>query len=240
MLCGYGVGFFIGSNNNTTPVKRNVPPRYQYILFDLDDTLYPSETGLMNAIGARILLYMTQRLKIPADDAPLRKRRYYQKYGTSLRGLIADYRVDPNDFLAFVHDVNPADYFGPSPPLNQMLYELPLRKVVFTSSDIPHSERVLNTLQVRSHFEQIIDVHAVNYQSKPDPLAYHQTLNILGVPGSSCIMVEDKARNLIPAKDLGMTTILVGTARSMAIDYTVPTIFHVEDVIRNLLPMERQ
>lgn len=231
--------FFYWLNNNTTTVKRNVLPHYQYILFDLDETLYPTESGLMQVIGERITLYMTQRLKIPADDASLKRRHYFQKYGTALRGLMADYQIDPEDFLAFVHNVNPADFFGASPPLDRMLHELPLRKVVFTNSDVPHSERVLNTLQVRSHFERIIDVHAINFITKPDPLAYHQTLAMLNVPGPNCIMVEDKPRNLIPAKDLGMTTILVGKERSMAIDYTVPTIFHVEDIIKNLLPMER-
>lgn len=220
-------------------MKRNVPPHYQYILFDLDETLYPSESGLMKVIGGRITLYMTQRLKIPADDASLLRREYFQRYGTSLRGLMADYHIDPEDFLAFVHDVDPADFFGASPPLDRMLHELPLRKVVFTNSDAPHSERVLNTLQVRPHFERIIDVHALNFITKPDPLAYHQTLAMLNVPGQNCIFIEDKPRNLIPAKNLGMTTILVGQGRSPAIDYTVPTIFHVEDIIKNLLPMER-
>ncbi|GAB4449874.1 MAG: hypothetical protein Kow0031_32330 [Anaerolineae bacterium] len=220
-------------------MKRNVTPHYQYILFDLDETLYPTESGLMKVIGERITLYMTQRLQIPADDAPLKRRHYFQKYGTSLRGLMADYRIDPEEFLAFVHDVDPADFFGASPPLDRMLHELPLRKVVFTNSDIPHSERVLNTLRVRPHFERIIDVHAVNFITKPDPLAYHQALALLDVPGQGCIMIDDKPRNLIPAKDLGMTTILVGQCRSSAIDYAVPTIFHVEEIINNLLPMER-
>ncbi|RMF05761.1 MAG: pyrimidine 5'-nucleotidase [Chloroflexi bacterium] len=214
---------------------------YQYILFDLDDTLYPEESGLMAAIGERITRYMVQIVGIPADDAPLRRRTYYQRYGTSLRGLMVDFNIEPEDFLAFVHNVNPADFFGPSPPLDFMLHELPLRKVIFTNADAPHSERVLNTLQVRAHFEQIFDAHTVNYITKPDPLAYHKVLAQLGVAGTSCIMVDDKPRNLIPAKDLGMTTILVGnnSGASAAIDYAVPTIFHVEAVIKNLLPVER-
>lgn len=214
--------------------------QYQYILFDLDDTLYPQESGLMSAIGERIHRYMVQKIGIPADDAPLRRRIYYQRYGTSLRGLMVDFNVEPNDFLAFVHDVNPTDFFGASPPLNQMLHALPLRKVIFTNADAPHSERVLHTLQVRSHFEQIFDAHTVDYITKPDPLAYHRVLARLNVSGQSCIMVDDKPRNLIPAKDLGMTTILVGnSSASAAIDYTVPTIFHVENIIKSLLPLER-
>jgi putative hydrolase of the HAD superfamily len=220
-------------------MKRNGLPHYQYILFDLDDTLYPAKAGVMKAIGERILLYMTHKLNIPGDDAPLLRRRYYQKYGTSLRGLMEDYRIDPDDFMSFVHDVNLADFFGASPPLDRMLYELPLEKVIFTNADVPHAERVLNTLSVRPHFSRIIDAHAVNFKTKPDPQAYHTTLQLLNTAGPNCIMIEDKPRNLIPAKDLGMTTILVGNGSSSAIDYTVPTIFHAEHVLKELLPMER-
>ena len=151
-----------------------------------------------------------------------------------------EYRIDPDDYLAFVHDVNPYDFFGTSPPLNHMLHEIPLRKVIFTNADVSHSERVLDTLQVRSHFETIIDIHAINFKSKPDPWAYKRALEILNVSGESCIMVDDKPRNLIPAKDLGMTTILVsGENGSIAVDYNVPTVFHVENVLRKLLPTGR-
>ena len=220
-------------------IYHNGRPQYKYVLFDLDDTLYTKEAGLMNAVGERIALYMTQKLGIPSEDTMLKRREYYQKYGTSLLGVMNEYNADPLEFLDFVHDVNPADFFGASPPLDRMLHTIPLRKVVFTNADVAHSERVLNTLRVRSHFEMIIDVQAVNFKSKPNPLAYRQTLDLLNVAGESCIMVEDKSRNLIPAKDLGMTTILVGeTNGSFAIDYAVPTVFHVEHIIKNLLPME--
>jgi putative hydrolase of the HAD superfamily len=212
-------------------------PQYKYILFDLDETLYPKEAGLMDAIAERISLFMVHRVGLPADDVALKKRGYYQKYGTTLRGLMEEYNIDPFDYLDFVHDVNPQDFFGASPPLDQMLREVPLHKVIFTNADIPHSERVLDTLQVRAHFDLIIDIQAMNFKSKPDPWAYKRTLEILEVPGNSCIMVDDKPRNLIPAKDLGMATILVdGIGSSVAIDYVVPTIFHVEKVLRTLLP----
>lgn len=214
-------------------------PQYQYILFDLDDTLYPTESGLMKAIGERIQAYMIHNVGIPADDVSMRRRTYYQKYGTSLRGLMEDFNIDPYDFLHFVHNINPADFFGASPPLDRMLHQLPLKKIIFTNADNAHSERVLNTLRVRPHFDMIIDAHTVGYKTKPDPRAYRRALQLLGVPGSSCIMVDDRPRNLIPAKDLRMTTILVGSGSSPAIDYSVPTIFHVENIVKQLLPIER-
>ena len=219
-------------------MKNRNRPQFEYILFDLDETLYPKEAGLMDAISDRILLFMIHQVGIPADDAPTKKRDYYQKYGTTLRGLMEEDHINPADYLKFVHDVNPQDFFGPSPPLDYMLQQIPLRKVVFTNSDLPHSERVLNTLRVRPHFESIIDIEALDYKCKPDPLAYKRVLQMLGVSGESCIIVDDKPRNLIPARDVGMTTILIngGEGNSIAIDYIVPTVFHVENILRKLLP----
>lgn len=219
-------------------MKYRTSARYEYILFDLDETLYPRQARLMDAIGQRIQLFMVQKTGIPADDVVSKRRYYYQQYGTALRGLMEEYRINPAEYLQFVHDLNPRDFFGASPPLNQMLTEIPLRKVIFTNADTAHAERVLNTLQVRAHFERIIDLEAINYKNKPDPLAYHRVLELLDTAGAHCIMVDDTARNLIPAKDLGMTTILVdGDSKTPAIDYAVPTIFHVERVLQELLPL---
>jgi putative hydrolase of the HAD superfamily len=222
-------------------LKKRSSSHFEYILFDLDETLYPREAGLMEAISQRILLFMTQKVGMPADDALEKKRYYYQNHGTSLQGLIAEYNIDPLEYLKFVHDLNLQDYLRPSPPLDVMLREIPLHKVIFTNADLAHTERVLEALQVRPHFDQIIDIDALNYHCKPDPLAYRLVLDLLGVPGERCIMVDDTARNLLPAKDLGMVTILVDSeSKTSAIDYVVPTIFHVGRVLKDLLFIKRR
>lgn len=212
--------------------------QFEYILFDLDETLYPVEAGLMAEMIQLMEDYMTHTLGIPADDVRTKRRRYAQKYGTTLRGLLEEYHIRPAEYLSFVHAVNPADFFGPSPPLDNMLRSIPLSKVIFTNADRGHCERVLNTLQVRHHFETIIDIETMNYRNKPDPQVYIHALEILQTTGDRCIMVDDLPRNLIPAKNVGMTTILINGpgSTSPAIDYKVPTVFHVERIIRSLLP----
>lgn len=214
----------------------NNKPLYQFILFDLDNTLYPKEAGLMDIIGERIIQFMVQKVNIPADDATLMRRAYYQEYGTTLRGLINEHQVDPIEYLDFVLNVDPRDFFEASPPLSRMLQDISLRKVIFTNAGYAHCHRVLETLGVQHHFERIFDIQALDFLSKPDPRVYKQVLNALNVLGENCIMVEDNSRNLIPAKDLGMTTILIGDRQSIAVDYAVPTVFHVEKILRELLP----
>ncbi len=221
-------------------MKRSEGYQFKYILFDLDETLYPKEAGLLQAISERMLFFMINNLCIPADDVASKRRTYYQKYGTTLRGLMEDYKIDPEEFLNFAHDVNLQQFLGPSPPLADMLGEIPLRKAIFTNAPLEHCERVLDILQVRFHFDEIIDIQALGYKNKPDPVAYQRALTLLELFGQQCIMVEDTPRNLAPAKDMGMTTILIdetGNA-SMGVDFVVPTIFHVGQVVKNLLPME--
>lgn len=224
-------------------IKKIGHSHYKYILFDLDETLYPKEAGLMQALSERMLRFMIEELGIPPDDVVEKRRSYYQKYGTTLRGLMEEHRINPELYLAYVHNVRLADFLAASPPLNRMLHEIPLTKAIFTNADAAHAERVLNVLQVRFHFEQIIDIVSGHFINKPDPLAYHQALADLGVSGDQCIMVEDTPRNLMPAKDLGMTTILVDGAGAdgsscIGIDYTVPTVFHVGQIVKSLLPQE--
>jgi putative hydrolase of the HAD superfamily len=214
---------------------------FEYILFDLDETLYPKEAGVMKRISERMLCYMTQKIGIPADDAGTKKTYFYQKYGTTLRGLMEEYHVNPDEFLEFVHGFNPQDLLLPSPPLDRMLHEIPLGKIVFTNADAAHAERILEALRVRPHFDMIIDIKAMHYENKPHPAAYRKALDLLNTSGERCIIVDDMPRNLIPAKDLSMTTILIngGGKPNIAIDYAVPTIFHVERVIKSILPLEK-
>ena len=213
---------------------------YRYILFDLDETLYPKEVGVMEALIARMLSFMTRKIGIPPDDVSTRQRYYHQRYGTTLRGLMEEYHIDPEDFLAYVHDIELEKFISASPPLARMLSSIPLEKVIFTNADTAHAERVLNVLQVRPFFTRIIDIRTIGYQSKPDPRAYHRALSTLNTSGEQCIMVEDNPRNLMPAKELGMTTILVDgkTPPTLGVDYIVPTIFHVGQIIQKLLPIE--
>jgi pyrimidine 5'-nucleotidase len=92
-------------------------PRFRFLLCDLDNTLYPPDSGLMTAVGRRMVRYIVERVGIPPDEAEDLKLRYYQKYGTTMRGLILHQRIDPEDYLAFVHDLPLEGYIQPNPDL---------------------------------------------------------------------------------------------------------------------------
>lgn len=203
---------------------------YAFLLCDLDETLYPSRTGLMQAVTERINRYMVEQMGFTPEDTQRLRRAYHEQYGTTMRGLIVNYGIDPEGYLAFVHDLPLERYLVPDPTLGEVLASIPLRKVVFTNASREHAEGVLGILGVRHHFERIIDVRDFQYHSKPDPLAYRRMLEILATTPEQCVFVEDSLRNLAPARALGMATVWVSDGRLPDPQGSLPADIHIESI----------
>lgn len=212
----------------------------RYLLFDLDETLYASATGLWPVIGDRITLYIQERLGLSPEAAYALRRRYAKTYGVTLVGLMTHNEVDPDDYLEYVHRVPLDQYLQPDPALNGMLARLPLPKAVFTNADANHARRVLERLGVAGHFQQIVDIRAVDFANKPRPEAYQRAAALLDVAPAECVFMDDLPHNLAPAHDLGMLTILVhaweaGQPLPAGVDYQTPTVLGVERILAGLL-----
>ncbi len=213
----------------------------KYLIFDLDETLYPRGAGLMQEIGARILRFLIERIHLPAEQANVVRVDYFQRYGTTLRGLIVERPdVDPEDYLQFVHDIRLTDYIGPNPALADMLRSIPLTKVIFTNATVEHAQKVLSILGCADQFAAIIDVRGLDFVSKPDPRAYQRILDLIHAEADECILIEDSARNLRPGKALGMTTILVDSRDCDGVDFCVNDILGVKDVVDRALERRRE
>ena len=206
----------------------------KYILFDLDDTLYSRETGLMAAIGQRIHQYMQERVGLDPARARDLRRHYLQTYGTTLKGLQVHYNVDTDDYLSYVHDVPLSDYLKPDEALDRVLTEIQAEKIIFTNATTEHARRVLSFLGVEHHFNCIIDLRATNYENKPRPGAYRCALDMLGARPEECLMVEDSVRNLRPAKELGMVTVLVNGSGGDGVDFAIDNVTQVGEVVRQI------
>jgi putative hydrolase of the HAD superfamily len=180
------------------------------ILFDLDNTLYPASSGVMQSIDRRIGEYVQQRLGLPEDEASRLRHHFYTTYGTTLRGLQQFYaNVETEEYLQFVHNIEIDRLLQFDAELDVALSRLHVPKVIFTNSPREHAERVLNTMQIAHHFEQIFDLRYFNFVAKPDPSCYQHVLDVLGIDGSEALLLEDTPQNLAPAKALAMTTILI-------------------------------
>lgn len=206
---------------------------YSTLLIDLDGTLYPQNNGIWEEIAARMEKYMHDELNLPKTEIPGLRKEYYRIYGTTLSGLRKNYHVNEVEFLNYVHDVPIHQYLSPDLKLREMLNGLPQKKWVFTNSDKGHAQRVLNALDITDLFEGILDITHFNYLNKPNNLTYKQALMSIGEPDPySCMFVDDSPANLPPARDLGLTTVLVGnqTANS-GTDYHISSIYELPSIL---------
>ena len=209
---------------------------YRILFLDLDDTLYPSTCGLWQAIGDRILDFMTDRLDISALKADELRKQYFQAYGTTLNGLQIHHNVDPLDYLNFVHDVPIDSFLQPDPELREMLDRVIQKRVIFTNASRDHAERVLNRLGIEEQIDQVIDIISLDYHNKPEPDAYSRALSLTGENDpSACLLVDDRSRNLIPGKAMGMTTVLVGEDDpDPSIDFQINIITQLTETVPGL------
>lgn len=209
----------------------------QAILFDLDDTLYPRQAGVMDQIRILMLQYLRTRLDLSPEEADALRRRYFQEYGTTMRGLQLKHAIDADEFLDYVHNIRLEDHIQPNPELDAALASLQQQKIVFTNASREHAERVLDVLGVAHHFDRIVDVRDVAFESKPQLAAYRRICELIDVPPERCMLVEDNVRNLQPAKALGMTTVLVGEDNAGTegdVDYVMERIEEIGHLVGRL------
>jgi len=179
--------------------------------FDLDETLYPASSGLWQAIRERINLYLGERMGFTQAEIDVRREGYFREYGTTLRGLQANFPVDTEDYLAFVHAVPLERYIHPDPATRAMLTGLPGRKFIFTNADRAHAERVLKVVGLERLFDGILDVHVIAPYCKPMPGSFELALKAAGRPDpASCVLIDDQARITRAAREQGLFAVLMG------------------------------
>lgn len=177
-------------------------------VFDLDNTLYPAEADLFTQINNQIASYVARLLGISQNEAQIRQKAYYHEYGTTLRGLMVEHKIDPDEFLRHAHDI---DYSAlkPNPELRKAIAELPGKKFIFTNGDRPHAERTAEALGITGEFEDIFDIVAADLLPKPNLATYELFVQRTGISPVRAAMFEDLPKNLHAPHKLGMQTVLI-------------------------------
>lgn len=207
------------------------------ILFDLDDTLYPRSAGIMIAIRRLILDYIQTRLELGPEEADALRAHYLQTYGTTMRGLQVNDHIDPEEYLCHVHNIALDEFLQPNPELGAVLGALSQQKIIFTNASREHAEAVLNALGIRKHFSRIVDVRDMGFESKPQQSAYERICRMLEVEPEECVLVEDNIRNLCPAKEMGIITVLIGDgsqAGHHCVDHAVERVEEIGGVLAGI------
>jgi putative hydrolase of the HAD superfamily len=205
-------------------------------LFDLDNTLYPPENGLFGAVDGRINEFLATHLGVGGVAADELRRRYHDQYGITLVGLMEEHGTEPHHYLDFVHHVPVGDYLGSDPGLRELIAGLPGRRSIFTNGSRRHALAVIAALGLEGLFEEIFDIVALGFQPKPAPATYRTVLQRLGVEPFRAILLDDLARNLAPAREIGMRTVLVGqSSSSPSADFSIRTIQDLPAILPQLL-----
>jgi putative hydrolase of the HAD superfamily len=228
-----------------TQSSRRVPRAFAEVetwVFDLDNTLYPHHLNLWQQVDARIRDYIARFLNLTHEEAFRLQKDYYRRYGTTMRGMMAEHGMEPDDFLETVHAIDHSP-LAPNPALGAAIERLPGRKLILTNGTRKHAEAVLARLEIARHFEDVFDIVAAELEPKPLPQVYDRFLRRHSVDPQRAAMFEDLARNLEVPHQLGMTTVLVvptGTREVFREDWELegrdaPHIDHVTDDLVGLL-----
>ena len=182
---------------------------FQNWIFDLDNTIYDINFGLFKKISNRITDFIMSKYSLNIDQAKKIQKEYYLKYGLTLRGLIVEKKLEPDEFLDYVHDVEHPE-LKKNDQLISKIRILEGKKIIFTNATSKHAKKILKILELEDDFDQIIDIKDLEYIPKPDKRSYKKLLECLNLNKENLdktIFFEDTVKNLIPAKELGITTV---------------------------------
>ena len=97
-------------------------------IFDLDNTLYSGKTKVFEQVDKRMSKYISGKLNISVEEAKKVQKNYFHKYNTTLNGMIKNHKIDPDEFLEFVHDIN-IDFLQKDPALGKEIEKLDGKKL---------------------------------------------------------------------------------------------------------------
>lgn len=179
-------------------------------IIDLDNTLYPAHTNLFDQIDVRMGRFLADMFDVDRVEARRIQKDYFQRFGTTLSGLIACHDIDPEPFLEFVHDIDVTP-IEKDAELIPALEALPGNRYIYTNGSHGHAERILAHLDVDHLFDGIFDIAAADFEAKPALSAMERCVAQFDVAPQSATMIDDMAKNLEPAARLGMHTVWIDT-----------------------------
>jgi len=180
----------------------------KFWIFDLDNTLYSGKTRVFEQIDKRMSKYISGKLNVSIVEAKKIQKRYFNKYNTTLNGMLKNHKIDANEFLEFVHDID-IDFLKKDLTLSEELRKLKGKKIIFTNGSKKHALNVIRKIGIEQHFDDIFDIVDSNFVPKPTMEPYKKLVEKHKIDPNLCVLIEDIARNLKPAYEMGMKTIWI-------------------------------
>tara|TARA_B100000700_G_C14654571_1_gene673554 strand:+ start:71 stop:736 length:666 start_codon:yes stop_codon:yes gene_type:complete len=185
---------------------------YNTWIFDLDNTLYSAETGIFDQVDVLMGEFISKHLNLDIVEAKKIQKKFFKQFGTTLKGLMDEYNIEPEYFLEEVHKL---DYsiVKADPLLKSSIEKLNGNKIIYTNANRSHVNEILKRLKMENIFDNVYDITDANYIPKPDLSSYQKLVEKYKIDAHKTIMFDDIARNLIPASKLGFTTVWIDVGR---------------------------
>ena len=191
----------------------------KYWIFDLDNTLYSGQTKVFDQVDKKMSSFISKKLEISIKEAKKIQKDYFRKYNTTLSGMIKHHNIDENEFLEFVHDVN-LDFLGKNEKLEKEIANISGKKIIFTNGSKAHADNVTKKIGINKLFDGVFDIVEANFIPKPSIEAYKKLIQKYKIEPQYCIFIEDIARNLKPAHELGMKTVWIKNNEPWAAEFS--------------------
>jgi putative hydrolase of the HAD superfamily len=182
--------------------------KIKYWIFDLDNTLYSGDTKVFDQVDKKMSKFISEKLKVTIEEAKKIQKNYFHEYNTTLNGMIKNHKIDANEFLEFVHDVN-LDFLKADKPLEEQIRKLDGKKFIFTNGSKAHVANVTKKIGIEKLFDGVFDIVESDFIPKPSIEPYKKIIEKYKIEPQYSIFIEDIARNLKPAHELGMKTVWI-------------------------------
>ena len=193
------------------------PPSRRVWIFDLDNTLHDARSHIFPSMHAQMNYYLMRHFGLNQEGANEMRRFFWERYGTTLKGLVRHYGHDPKEFLRETHQFPElaAMVIGEN-ALGHALARLGGRRLVFSNAPRHYVEQVLRALGVARWFDAVYTIESTRYKPKPAFQGFRVLLRAHNLEAHRCALIDDMPENLRAAKRLGMSTVWVsGEARRM-------------------------
>ena len=182
--------------------------KIKYWLFDLDNTLYSGDTKVFDQVDKKMSLFISKKLNVSTEEAKKIQKNYFHEYNTTLNGMIKNHEINAEEFLEFVHDVD-LNFLKEDLDLRKELANLTGKKYIFTNGSKAHASNVTKRIGIENLFDGVFDIVESDFIPKPSIEPYKRIIQKYGLDPQYCIFIEDIARNLKPAYELGMKTVWI-------------------------------